>query len=125
VVTALHACGEASDAGIDAAVANGAKWVLLVPCCYSAKVPAWGRAEQQADALGLPPHAEVRRRFVQSFIDGVRVTRLEAAGYEVTVVPFVPPTVTPHNLLFRARRVMEPRRMAAAAARLSMLTGAQ
>jgi hypothetical protein len=37
-------------------------------------------------------------------------------------VPFVAPTVTPHNLLFRARRVMEPRRMAAARTRLDVLT---
>jgi len=31
----------------------------------------------------------------------------------------VPPTLTPHNLLWRARRVGEPRRMAAAAANLA------
>lgn len=121
VVVALHACGPASDATIDAAIARAAKWVLLVPCCYSAQVPTWALAEQRADALALPPHAEVRKRFVQSFIDGERVTRLEAAGYEVTVVPFVAPTVTPHNLLIRARRVLEPRRMAAARDRLATL----
>ena len=40
--------------------------------------------------------------------------RLEAAGYETEVVEFVAPTITPHNLLWRARLVREPRRMAAA-----------
>jgi len=121
VVTALHACGEASDAVIDAAVANGAKWVLLVPCCYSAKVPAWSTAQAQVERLGLPRHAEVQKKFVQSIIDAERTLRLEAAGWETTVVPFVAPTVTPHNLLFRARRLMEPKRMRDAEQRLVTL----
>ncbi|MFZ5443130.1 MAG: methyltransferase [Myxococcota bacterium] len=122
-VVALHACGPASDATIDAAIEAEAKWLLLVPCCYSAEVPAWSTAEQKADALGLPSHAEVRRRFVQAFIDAERTLRLEAAGWETTVVPFVAPTVTPHNLLFRARRLLEPRRMADASARRARLLG--
>lgn len=121
-VVALHACGPASDATIDAALAAQAKWLLLVPCCYSAQVPAWALAERRADELGFPAHAEVRKRFLQAFIDAERTLRLEAAGWETTVVPFVAPTVTPHNLLFRARRLMEPRRMEAAAQRLAALT---
>jgi hypothetical protein len=36
--------------------------------------------------------------------------RLESEGYVVEVVAFVAATVTPHNLLWRARRVDEPRR---------------
>jgi len=37
------------------------------------------------------------------------------------VVPFAPPTVTPHGLLWRARRVGEPGRMQKAAADLARL----
>jgi hypothetical protein len=40
---------------------------------------------------------------------------LEAAGYATEVVAFVPPTVTPHNLLWRARLTDEAVRMAEAA----------
>lgn len=116
-VVALHACGPASDAVIDAAIAEDTKWLLLVPCCYGAAIPAWGIAETRAEALGYPRHAEVQKRFIQSFIDAERTLRLEAAGWETTVVPFVPPTVTPHHLLFRARRLKEPRRMEEAARR--------
>jgi hypothetical protein len=54
-------------------------------------------------------------------VDSERTLALEAAGYETTVVPFVPPTVTPHNLLWRARRVGEPRHMAAAAEKLERM----
>ncbi|HEX4457890.1 MAG TPA: methyltransferase [Polyangia bacterium] len=121
VVAALHACGAASDAILDAAVAAEARWLYLVPCCYAAAVPFAPVAEAAAERLGLPRHAEVRRRFVTSLIDAERTLRLEAAGYETTVLPLVPPTVTPHNLVWRARRVREPQRMAEAATRLARL----
>jgi len=121
LVVALHACGAASDAILDAASGAGAKWIYLVPCCYAATVPFAATAEAKADTLGVPRQAEVRRRFVMSLVDAERTLRLEAAGYEVTVTAFVPPTVTPHNQLFRARRVREPGRMREAAARLARL----
>jgi hypothetical protein len=120
-VAALHACGAASDAILDASVRAGARWLYLVPCCYAAAVPFAAAAEARADALGVPRHAEVRRRFVTSLIDAERTLRLEAAGYEVTALAFVAPTVTPHNVLFRARRAREPRRMRDAAERLARL----
>lgn len=123
IVAALHACGPASDAVLDAAVRARARWLFLVPCCYSAAVPFAERAASRADALGVPRHAEVRRRFTAALIDAERTLRLEAAGYETTVVPFVPPTVTGHNLLWRARRSGEPVRMREAEGRLRELRG--
>ncbi len=117
LVAALHACGPASDDVIARAVEARAKWILLVPCCYRHD-PA---LDDAADRLGVSRQAEVRRRFVQSIVDSERTLRLEAAGYEVTVTPFVPPTVTPHNLLWRARRVGEPRRMQLAVEQLQKL----
>lgn len=114
LVTALHACGPAADAVIERAVASRARALLLVPCCTGRAVDAAARAERRADAEGIPRHAPVRRRFVQAWVDAERTWRLEAAGYETEVVEFVAPTVTPHNLLWRARRVGEPGRMRAA-----------
>jgi hypothetical protein len=124
VAVGLHACGPASDASIDAALAREVKWLLLVPCCYSAALPQWDAAHRAADALGVPDDAELRKKFVQTFVDSERAWRLEAAGYETEVVSFVAPTVTPHHLLFRARRLMNPERMKRAAARRArLLTG--
>lgn len=123
VVVALHACGPASDLTIDQAILSHARHLLLVPCCTSTKVAASALAIRKADGLGLPRHAEVRRRFIQSIVDAERTLRLEAAGYETVVVPFVPPTVTPHHLLWRSRRVEEPARMQRAAADLRRLHG--
>jgi len=124
LVVALHACGPASDATIDGAIAGRARHLLLVPCCTSDSVPASSLATRKADWLGLPRHAEVRRRFIQSIVDAERTLRLEAAGYQTIVLPFVPPTVTAHNLLWRARRVGETSRMARAAADLRRLRSA-
>jgi hypothetical protein len=121
IVVALHACGPAFDAIAERAVASRTRHLLLVPCCTSQAVVAVDLANRQAERLGLPRHAEIRRRFIQAIVDAERTLRLEAAGYETTVVSFVPPTYTPHNLVWRARRVGEPVRMANAAQRLSRL----
>ncbi len=121
IVTALHACGGAADAIIDRVVATRARELLLVPCCTSKGVAAAVRAEAAAASFGIPRHAPVRRRFIQAMVDAERTWRLEAAGYETEVVEFVGATVTPHNLLWRARRVGEPTRMAAARAALARL----
>ncbi|MBL8911960.1 MAG: methyltransferase [Archangium sp.] len=120
VAIGLHACGPASDGVIDAAIEREVKWLLLVPCCYSSLVSQWEAAHRRAEELGIAD-GEVRKQFVQSFIDSERALRLEAAGYETECVSFVAPTVTPHHVLFRARRLMNPKRMAAAVGRRARL----
>jgi hypothetical protein len=114
IVTALHACGAAADTIIDRSIAAGSRELLLVPCCTSRAVDAALRAEAHAARFGIPRHAPVRRRFIQVMVDAERTWRLEAAGFETEVVELVGATVTPHNLLWRARKVGEPGRIAAA-----------
>ncbi len=121
IVVALHACGPAADIILDRAAAAGARTLLLIPCCTSSRVAASARARQRANRLGIPSQAPVRRRFIQAMVDAERTWRLQAAGYETEVVEFVPPTVTPHNLLWRARLVREPRRSEAARRALNLL----
>ena len=125
IVVALHACGAASDAVIDAVGLARPAHLLLVPCCYGAHpksatvgVPA---IPGQALLAGLtdiiPRQGVVGRRLAQAVIDAERTLRLESLGYDVEVVEFVAPTVTPHNLLWRARRGLDERRRAEAASR--------
>lgn len=123
LVVGLHTCGPAFDNTAASAIASGAKRLALVPCCTGAAVGAHAGALDTAERLGIAGQAEVRNRFIQSYIDSVRTLTLEAAGYETEVVAFVPPTVTPHNLLWRSRRVREPRRMQRAAEQLARLQG--
>ena len=117
LVVALHACGGAFDAIVDTAVAARARALVLVPCC----TPGSDAADDAAERLGLPRHSAVRRGFTEAFTAGARTLRLEAAGYQTEVVPFVSPTVTPYHLMWRARRVGEPVRSREAAARLDRL----
>lgn len=127
IVAALHACGAACDAVIAAAADAEALHLLLVPCCYGAhpaRVDAAAIPGQIASARFvdmLPRQGLVGRRFAQALIDAERTLRLEELGYDVEVVEFVAPTVTPHNLLWRARRSGEPRRKAEAARRRQLL----
>ena len=114
VVVALHACGPAFDDIVDQAIAQGAPWVLAVPCCYSSAIAFSDTARAWADHLGVATQAPVRRRFVESLIDTERTLRLESHGYRVSVQAFVPPAVTPHNLLWKAHRVGPSRRSTAA-----------
>lgn len=114
IVAALHACGPAADAVIEAAIEKRARMLLLVPCCTGKSVAAALRAEAAASRLGIPRHAPVRRRFIQALVDAERTWRLEAAGYQTEVVEFVGATLTPHNLLWRSHFVAEPERMSAA-----------
>lgn len=110
VVVALHACGSAFDGIVDRAIAKKVPWILAVPCCYANAVDFSDLARAWADDLGVATQAPVRRRFIESLIDTERTLRLEAAGYRVSVQAFVPPVVTPHNLLWRAHRVGPSRR---------------
>jgi hypothetical protein len=117
-VVALHACGPASDVVLDRAVAAETRFLFLVPCCYGKNVPFLERALGMADAMGAEGHQNVRRRIAMSIVDLERTLRLEAAGYETEVHEFVGATITPHNLLFRARRTRSEKRMAHAKAQL-------
>ena len=121
VVVALHACGPAFDEVVDQAMARNVPWVLTVPCCYSDAVAFADVARAWADHLGVAAQAPVRRRFVESLVDTERTLRLEAGGYRVSVQAFVPPTVTPHNLVWKAHRVGPGRRAAEAKERWARL----
>ena len=122
-VVALHACGPAADRIIDAAVRVRARFLLLVPCCYGREIPFAHVAAEAVARADVCRHAEIRRRMETALVDAERTLRLEAGGYRVEVVQFVPPTVTPHNLLWRARWAGEPVAMARAKRQLDTLIG--
>lgn len=122
-VVALHACGGASDRVIDQAVRVSTRWLFVVPCCHGRSVPFHARALAIAEALGAPDVATLRWRLATALIETERTLRLEAAGFETEVHEFVGATVTPHNLLLRARRTMQDKRMRDAADKLARLHG--
>lgn len=120
-VVALHACGPAADAVIDAAVRSGARQIFVAPCCYGDAVPFRKHAAAAVAGLGFVADDVLRRRIAASLVDMERKLRLEAAGWETEIEEFVAPTVTPHNLLFVARRTRSEVRMTRARTRLAAL----
>jgi hypothetical protein len=111
LVVALHACGPATDAVLGAAIATDARWILCAPCCYGVAIDGWRDAIDEGGSLSLPDDAVVRGRYAQARVEGSRLRRLHAAGYEAQLVPFTAPTVSPHHHVFRARRGgVHPRR---------------
>jgi hypothetical protein len=121
VVVALHACGEASDRVIERAAAADARTILIAPCCVASTLPLSRIAARRADRMGLPRPGPVRRRFVEAFVLGARLHTLESLGYATEAVAFVGETVTPYNVVLRARRGPDRTRMERAASELERL----
>jgi hypothetical protein len=122
-VVALHACGAASDAVIDGAIRSRARFVFLVPCCYGEGIAFRSRAMSVVAEMGFVADDLLRRRMSASLIDMERKLRLEAAGYETELDELVGATVTPHNVIFCARRTRTEVRMRRAETRLAALRG--
>lgn len=122
LVVSLHACGDATDRVIAESVAARARAILVAPCCVAGDLPAAKRALARAEAAGLDRHAEVRRRLIEGFVLGERILTLEAAGYQVEVVPFASPSVTPYNVAIRGTVAPAPERMRGASEALRDLS---
>jgi hypothetical protein len=123
-VVALHACGPAADQVIDGAIACGARQLFLAPCCYGRAIAFRKHAEDVVRNLDFVADDLMRRRMTASLVDVERKLRLEAAGYEADLEEFVAPTITPHNVLFVARRTGSDVRIARAKRRLDQLRSA-
>ncbi|MBX3259233.1 MAG: methyltransferase [Labilithrix sp.] len=122
-VVALHACGPAADHVIDQAIRARARFVFVVPCCYGEALPFFARADAVVREQAYVADDLLRRRVRASLIDMERKLRLEVAGYATELEELVGPTVTPHNLIFLARRAGDAVRIERAAARLAVLRG--
>lgn len=120
-LVALHACGPAADTIVSLLASRRIPWAFVAPCCYADRVPFAPVARAWAEALGVPREAAIRRRFVESLVDAARTRALEAAGYDVTVAPFVPPGTGGHVLAWRCRWSGEAGAMHRAAAALARL----
>lgn len=114
IVVALHACGDATDRVIERGIDARAKLLLVMPCCVGKSTRGSALARSIAATIALPKAGPVRRRMVHAVVDGERMLRLEAAGYQTDAFELVSTRVTPYNVLLRARRVGEQGRAARA-----------
>ena len=108
MIISLHACDIATDIVLDTAVKLGAKVILSTPCCHrelSTKISA-------PELKFVTKYPKLKRSLCDSLTDALRLTRLEAFGYEVNATELVDPEDTPKNTLIRAikrRNVTETR----------------
>jgi hypothetical protein len=92
IVTALHACDNATDQAIDLALNKQARYIVLAPCCQ-AEVAAVLRKHKGA-AMGdtlteVWRHPLHTREFGSHLTNVLRCLRLEARGYQVNVTELV------------------------------------
>jgi hypothetical protein len=122
ILIALHACNDATDHAIERGLAAGAKLIVVAPCCHKDVRRALGKPEPIAPLL---EHGLFKERFAEWLTDGLRLLRLEEAGYRVTVAEFVDTEHTPKNVLISAvRGNTAERREKARAERAALLTWA-
>lgn len=105
ILVALHACNTATDAALRRGIEQGARLILVAPCCHQEVRP-----QLRAPPLWAPllRHGLLAERFAEWITDGLRVLFLEWAGYEVKAIEFVPSEHTPKNLLLAAVRKNTP-----------------
>ena len=105
MVISLHACDIATDVVIDRAAELGARVILSTPCCHR-----YLNDKISAEAL-LPvikyPH--LRTKLCEALTDSIRAARLEAFGYDVSVLELTDPDDTPKNTLVRALKRNSPK----------------
>jgi SAM-dependent methyltransferase len=105
VLIALHACNTATDDAIRRGVVDGAKLIVVAPCCHQEVRPQLGRPAPLGEVL---KHGLMSERMAEWATDGLRVLALEWAGYRTKVIEFVGSEHTPKNLMIVGIRDREP-----------------
>jgi len=98
MVVTLHACDTATDYALIKAVGWGASVILSVPCCQHELF------SQISNELHTPllKHGILNERFCSILTDGLRGLKLEAQGYDVSMLEFTSLEHTAKNIMIRA-----------------------
>lgn len=98
MVVTLHACDTATDYALINAVKWNTKIILSVPCCQHEMF------NQIDNNLHLPmyKHGILKDRFTELLTDGLRGLKLEAHGYDVSMIEFTSLEHTSKNIMIKA-----------------------
>ena len=98
MVVTLHACDTATDYALINAVDWKSKVILSVPCCQHELF------SQIKNELHQPmyKHGILKDRFTELLTDGLRGLKLEACGYDVSMIEFTSLEHTSKNIMIRA-----------------------
>lgn len=100
VAIALHACDTATDDAIAWAVNNGAKLLLIAPCCHHDLQRQLKEAPEPWSLL--TKQGLLKERLADLLTDAIRAQILKILGYRTETVEFVGGEHTPRNLMIRA-----------------------
>ena len=100
VVIALHACDTATDDAIAWGVNNGAKLMLIAPCCQHDLQTQMNTSPEPWSLL--TKHGLVKERLGDLLTDALRAQILKMAGYRSEIIEFIGGEHTPRNIMIRA-----------------------
>ena len=107
LVVTLHACDTATDFALAKAVEWNARAILSVPCCqHELNGQMHNEILQPVIRYGL-----LKERMAALITDGLRASMLEEMGYQVQVLEFIDMEHTPKNILIRAVRTDQERKV--------------
>ena len=100
IAIALHACDTATDDAIAWGVKNGAKLLLIAPCCHH---DLQGQMKSSPEPWGLlTKHGLLKERLGDLLTDALRAQILKILGYRTEAIEFIGGDHTPRNLMIRA-----------------------
>jgi hypothetical protein len=105
VVVSLHACDTLSDEAIRIACEGRVPLAFLAPCCQHELRHQW----KDHPLEWMARYGLLEQRLADVLTDGLRCLAMDAMGYQVNVLRFVEPEITPKNILIQGRLVSEPR----------------
>ena len=98
LVISLHACDTATDMVLEKAAEWGSKVILSTPCCHhelNHKLNC-----PQLEFIGR--YSMLRQKLCDAATDAMRLSLLEAKGYDTDALELIDPDETPKNILLRA-----------------------
>lgn len=98
MVVTLHACDTATDFALINAVKWNTKVILSVPCCQH---ELFGQIRNQLHQPMLK-HGIIKDKFTELLTDSLRGLKLEACGYDVSMIEFTSLEHTSKNIMIKA-----------------------
>lgn len=100
MVISLHACDTATDFVLSKAIDWEADVILSTPCCHHEMNRLLDCRE--LDFIGR--HSMLRQKLADAATDALRLTLLEANGYDAVSLELIDPEETPKNIMLRGVR---------------------
>jgi hypothetical protein len=99
VLIALHACDTATDIAISQGIVNGAKLIVVAPCCHK---QIRKQMKPKAPWNNILKNGILMEREAELLTDAIRALLLEREGYKTKVFEFISGEHTPKNLMITA-----------------------